>query len=360
MMKTSPHIVFKNKTEVQSLEIMCKMGKLFVKDNDMSYKTIDGLMRHLRANNIAISGSTQKRQLRNTGYFHGYKGYRFFKDSNKRIPFSSYEEINSTIVYDARLKSIIYSKMMFIETAVKNIALENILNYVKSESIQAMYDKAVSSYNNCPSTFTTDERRKAQKNKLGLESSIHSNLVKAYASNNPKITHFYNNVSYAGVPIWALLEIMTFGDFGHLLSCLTYDVRDNISKELGLNVSIDTNRQLIYKYIYALKDLRNAVAHNAVVFDTRFNTMDPNRTMRRFLEKEVGLSYVNFKTIGDYIILMSYFLKKLGMRKTEIKAFIREYEKATEDYVKNVDQEVAKIVVHPDVCVRMKRLINYL
>ena len=43
----------------------------------MSYKTTDGLMRHLRNNGIAISGSTQKRQLMNTGYFHGYKGYRF-------------------------------------------------------------------------------------------------------------------------------------------------------------------------------------------------------------------------------------------------------------------------------------------
>jgi hypothetical protein len=42
----------------------------------MSYKTTDGLMRHLRENGIAISGSTQKRLLINTGYFHGYKGYR--------------------------------------------------------------------------------------------------------------------------------------------------------------------------------------------------------------------------------------------------------------------------------------------
>lgn len=45
----------------------------------MSYKTIDGLMRHLRDSGIEISGSKQKRQLMNTGYFHGYKGYRFLR-----------------------------------------------------------------------------------------------------------------------------------------------------------------------------------------------------------------------------------------------------------------------------------------
>ncbi len=49
----------------------------------MSYKTTDGLMRHLRESGIDISGSLQKRQLINTGYFHGYKGYRFFKNTQK-------------------------------------------------------------------------------------------------------------------------------------------------------------------------------------------------------------------------------------------------------------------------------------
>lgn len=42
-----------------------------------NYKSTDALMRHLRNNGIAISGSSQKQQLINTGYFHGYKGYRF-------------------------------------------------------------------------------------------------------------------------------------------------------------------------------------------------------------------------------------------------------------------------------------------
>ena len=62
----------------------------------MSYKSIDGLMRHLRNNGIDISGSKQKRQLINSGYYHGYKGYRFFNTSSCRIPFQNYDEINAT------------------------------------------------------------------------------------------------------------------------------------------------------------------------------------------------------------------------------------------------------------------------
>lgn len=326
----------------------------------MSYKTTDGLMRHLRDNGIAISGSVQKRLLINTGYFHGYKGYRFFNTSGIRLPFATYDEVYATIQYDSNLKALLYGKMMFIETAVKNIALEAILCKANSESIQVMYDKVISGYKNAPASATDEQKRKLQQNKLNLQDSIQASLAKAYRKNNPKITHFYNNAGYSEVPLWALFEIMTMGDFGYLLSCLTYDVRDDISRRLGLNLSADTDRQLVYKYIYTLKDLRNAIAHNAVVFDTRFRNIDPTRSMRQCLMNEIGLPYVNFKTIGDYVILMCYYLKMLRISKTELKAFVREFERITENYRASVSPAVANIVIHPDLPARMVTLKNFI
>ena len=326
----------------------------------MSYKTTDGLMRHLRDNGIAISGSAPKRQLVNTGYFHGYKGYRFFKNASNQLPFTTYNEVYATIQYDSALKNLLYGKMMFIETAVKNIALEGILINANSESIQDMYDKVVSGYKNAPSHYSPEQKKKLQQNKLNLQNSIQSSLANAYRKNNPKITHFYNNVGYSDVPIWALFEIMTMGDFGYLLSCLTYDIRDDISRRIGLNLSSDTDRQLIFKYIYTLKDLRNAIAHNSVVFDTRFRNIDPTPAMKQCLISEIGLPYVNFKTIGDYVILMCYYLKMLHVPKTEIKAFIRDFEKSTSDYGASVNPSVAHTVIHPDLSARMSLLKNYI
>lgn len=326
----------------------------------MGYKTTDALMRHLRKSGIDINGGTQKRQLINTGYFHGYKGYRFFVNSQRRLPFTSYDEVFATIQYDSDLKALMYGKMMFIETAMKNIALESILVNANSESIQDMYDKVVSGYNNAPVTCTPEQKKKLQQNKLNLQNTIQSSLAYAYKKNNPKITHFYNNVGYSDVPVWALFEIMTMGDLGYLLSCPTYNVRDDISKRLGINLSCDTDRQLIYKYIYTLKDLRNAIAHNAVVFDTRFRNIDITSAMKQCLKLDVGLPYVNFKTIGDYIILMCYYLKLLKVPKTEIKAFIREFEKITDNYVNAVNTNVAAIVIHPDLKSRMTILKTFI
>ena len=317
-------------------------------------------MRHLRNSGISIKGSVQKRQLINTGYYHGYKGYRFFGNSRRRLPFISYNEIYATIQYDSALKSLFYGKMMFIETAVKNIALERILINSNSESIQAMLDKVISSYHNAPSSATQEQRKRLQQNKLNLSKSIQISLANAYNKGRPQITHFYNNAGYAGVPIWSLFEIMTMGDFGYLLSCLTFDVRDDISRHLGLNLSADTNRELIYKYMYTLKDLRNAIAHNAVVFDTRFRNIDPSRAMKQCLMIEIGLPYINFKTIGDYVILICYYMHLLQLPKTEIKAFIREFERIIDNYKTQVSPAVSSIVLHPDLQSRLTILKNYI
>ena len=146
----------------------------------MSYKTTDGLMRHLRDKGIAVSGSTQKRQLINTGYFHGYKGYRFFHRAGNSLPFTSYGEVYATIRYDAALKSLLYGKVMFIETAVKNIAVEAILTKVRSESIQVMCDRAVSGYHNSPVGANVEKKRKLQQAKLNLQNAIQSSLAKEY------------------------------------------------------------------------------------------------------------------------------------------------------------------------------------
>ena len=74
----------------------------------------------------------------------------------------------------------------------------------------------------------------------------------------------------------------------------------------------------------------------------------------------MGLPYVNFKTIGDYVILVCYYLKLLHTPKTEIRTFIREFEHITESYRTSVDPSVASIVIHPDLPSRMELLKKFI
>ena len=165
-------------------------------------------------------------------------------------------------------------------------------------------------------------------------------------------------MSYSEVPIWALVEIMTLGDFSFLISCLTISTRESLSRKLGINLFADTNRELVYKYLYTIKDLRNAVAHNDVVFDTRLRRDDPTPAMKVTLMQEISLPYINFKTIGDYLILTCYMLKHLKVPKTEIKAFIREFEHIPVSYKNSVSPAVSSVVLHPDWQIRLTAVKN--
>lgn len=320
------------------------------------YKTTDELMQHLHSKGITISGDTQKQQLINTGYFHGYKGYRFFNSPNRRLPFVDYNEINATIQYDTKLKSLLYGKVVFIETAVKNIAMNTIVEEIKSSSIYDMYDKAIVGYKNAPTNTGEERKKEYQKNKLNLQSEIFKAIAKAYRKGDKKITQFYNSDRYGEVPLWAMFEILMMGDFGFLLSCLTMEIREKISRVIGINLSYDTQRELLYKYVYALKDLRNAIAHNDVVYDTRFCSASPSRAMKQCLKETFELPYVNFKTIGDYIILICYYLKLLKAPNNEVIEFIETFEDITNEYLTMVNADVSAITIHPEWDARMELL----
>ena len=53
-------------------------------------KTINSLMKHLRNSGIDINGTAQKRHLKNIGYYHGYKGYRFAGTAANRLPLTDF------------------------------------------------------------------------------------------------------------------------------------------------------------------------------------------------------------------------------------------------------------------------------
>lgn len=323
-------------------------------------KTINGLMKHLRDNGAKIKNSKQKIQLINQGYYHGYKGYRCFGIKHIHLPISDYEQINRTIIYDSKIKALFYEKMMFIETALKNICLDTIISKTKSDDVNQMYMRVIESYKNSPSTYTNMQKVKSQKNFLSLQSMIHSDVIREYNKNNPKITHFFNNMMYTNIPVWSIFETLTMGDFGFLLSTLTYGVRDKVSKKIGLNLASDTNRELLYKYVYTLKDLRNAIAHNEVVYDARFRKIDPSNAMKQCLMNEMNLPYINFKDIIDYVALIVYYLKLLHVTKNEIKTFLKAFETYTNEYKDSIGASISSITINNNWKYRMSKIKNYI
>ena len=62
------------------------------------------------------------------------------------------------------------------------------------------------------------------------------------------------------------------------------------------------------RLIYATKDLRNAIAHNDVIFDTRFRTGKIDKQVSNAISNVTGVSGLTFETITDYLSLVVYQL----------------------------------------------------
>ena len=276
-------------------------------------KTINGLMRHLRDEcGIIINGSLEKQQLMTYGYFHGYKGYRFCCKNTERIPFSTFDEVMSLIEYDNSIKALLYPNIMFLETAAKNYICTSSVNGLKQSSFDHVFKERMN--DNLSNANIQTER-------LKLRNDIYSKIASKYSKESKKenqmVRHFYNRGE--DIPVWVVFELMYLSDVATFFKCLNYSVREDTLKELDMfDVSVDTNLEVLHAAIMTIKALRNAVAHNEIVFDARFKDRDINQVLKLWVEKETNIKNVTLHTLVDYVIVLCSLLKRFDYTGTKI------------------------------------------
>lgn len=322
----------------------------------MTYiKSINGLMKYLRErHNMKIEGSNDKRRLKNIGYYHGYKGYRYVKNPNNKIKFSDFDELMSIIEFDNKVKALLYPQVMFIETALKSYALEIIIQEGKTENFSEIYSNLMIDYK----AYNDIKYKNAYKKRLDTFNRIQSSIANKYAADNNIVSHYLKNDE--SIPIWAILEIITLGEFGNLISTLDLKTRKAISKDLGLNIAFDSSGILVQSIIFALKDLRNAIAHNNVVFDTRFREKNINKTLIKSIENHTRVQRLNFNSITDYIILVSYIFKKLEKNNKEIVKNINDYLKYASILKESIPKQVYDQIILTNDEQKIKDFIKFI
>ena len=320
-------------------------------------KSTNSLMKYLRKKKgISISGS-QKRKLMNMGYYHGYKGYRYISKPSNQIPYTKFEELSAIYDFDAQLKALFYPSVMLIETALKNYVLEVIVDSAASDSFIDIYNNLLDNYKMFSATgknFSTQKARtraeekfkKELKRRLDLRNRIYKIQTDAYGNGNKIADHYLSKDT--NLPIWATFELLSLGEFGHFVSCLNFQCRQKISKKLGIQQSDDTNAMMPQRLIYATKDLRNSIAHNDVIFDTRFRTNDIDKQVCSAINNATGIPNLTFETITDYLVLIIYQTKLLGVTKTEMKRIITNFVEITEKLRTNIPTSIYNQIIHTD------------
>lgn len=285
--------------------------------------SLNALMKHLRNCGVNIGGSSQKRKLKNIGYYHGYKGYRFAGNASNRLPISDFDQVLLVHDFDMRIKSLVYPHMMGIETALKNYTLEAVLKDSRSSSFEEIWRRSLTDYRR----FKSGTKYKAAWGKRQkLKSEIDSIIFRNHKTRDV-IGHFSD--ADRDIPIWAIFEVMTLGNFGVFYDCLDGRVKSKITRDLNLPTSVDSE-QALKSIIFALKDFRNAIAHNGVVVDVRFKDHKIANSVSRLLELDMNVKNVDFSDITDYIVLIVYLKSKMKYTKTECKQLIAGYQSILE------------------------------
>lgn len=249
---------------------------------------------------------------------------------------------------------------MFIETAFKNISLQYLLEETNASSFAKLFDIAIPGYAEAlKKGKAKSHARSIQQQKMNLHQKSASLIANAYQNGSPIITNFLHNRAINDIPIWAVFEIMTFGEFGFMIKSLDSSITLKISDHLNLDKSNNTDGSLFHRYIFIMKDLRNAIAHNSIIYDNRFQNKIDNSVFNS-LSKDTSIQQIEFKFFVDYIILTTCILKKLGISKNELKLFVNSFINGTENFRQQIPASLFMSLCGSDCNKKSKELHNYI
>lgn len=294
-------------------------------------------MRHIRdSSGIRIGGGSDKRALAQMGYFHGYKGYRYSGTATKRIPYSGFDELRAVVDFDTNLKAMFYPVLMKLEMTMKNLALVEMLRAADSSLLGDVFARLM-----------PGDKRDRRKGKLEVMHSSNGVLLDSYRRNSAIVRHYYDSPEQT-VPLWALMEVITLGHFARFLEQLSNPVLNQVAGSWGLQ---KRDAELVPHLVFAMTDLRNCVAHNGTVFDTRFATAGIRRQVPALLVREIGFPQsvrVEFDTITDYFVVIVYLAGCIGFPKREVHGVIKRYSALTDELRSRVPVRIFDIIVHTD------------
>ena len=186
--------------------------------------------------------------------------------------------------------------------------------------------------------------KNALQKRLRLRNQFYNDLSREYTTGKQVVKHFYHKDE--PVPIWAIFEVISLGEFGNFMSCANTNIKKDISKSLSLNQAYDADGKLSESIIYLIKDLRNSIAHNDVIFDTRFKKSNPKGSLLTSLQVDTNIQGITFQTIVDYLILVVYLQKNLRTSKIDLTKIVNRFELLINQFRNQIPTNIYTRIFH--------------
>ncbi|MEA1892688.1 MAG: Abi family protein [Campylobacterota bacterium] len=272
------------------------------------HKTFEQQLELLKQRGLAISNyqyALTKLQhinyYRLSAYFLPFQFPKNSEHKNKFLPDTTFEDIIKLYYFDTELRKIIFEAIEVIE-----IYLRTQISYYHSKSYDAF-------------GYLDISHLRANKQKEFDE--LHQDILKEKnRSKEMFIRHFKNKYKTTDLPIWTVVEIISFGSLSKLFMILQETEQNEVIACMG-----GINKVVFFKWFKALSSVRNTCAHHSRLWN---KTLGVGFEVPRNNEKFENLRSSNNK-IFFALSVIEYILTCISEDeiefKTKIKSLLRKY-----------------------------------
>jgi len=235
--------------------------------------------------------------LKQIGYFPLISGYKHLF----RIPLTkkykegtAFEEIVALYQFDARLRELFFRYLLQIERHLRSL-ISYYFTELYGESQSAYL--SIKNYNHTRSTHNTLVR-------------LITVLQRAVSSTDYEYINYYRN-TYENIPLWVLVNVLTFGNLSKMYQVLPQTLQSKICKNFGT-----LNQKQMEQILSVLTKFRNVCAHGERLFTYR--TMDSLSDLplhrKLSIPKDNGQYQYGKKDLFAVVIAFRYLLSTKDFR----------------------------------------------
>ncbi len=232
--------------------------------------------------------------LTNISYYALIGGYKqlFYNPMTRQYrPGTTFEDILQLYYFDESLRTLFFKYLCHIEQKMRSL-----VSYHFSQA----YSHLEKGYLNL------DNYNNSRKNKAGIDRLIQMLTIEARTNtNHPYVV--YQRVTYGNVPLWVIMNTLTFGQISKMYSFL------KTSEQAKISVNFNgVNERELGQYLKALTYFRNICAHNERLFSFRCRVAVPDTILHHKLGiPKKGEHYTLGKSdLFSVVIAFRYLLPK--------------------------------------------------
>lgn len=292
--------------------------------NSKPFKTHNQQLKILRDRGLHVPSSAN-RSLEQIGYYslvNGYKWSFLQRDSTGRpvhpeqfVAGATFNEIQSLYDFDRELRSALYEGLLKYESI-----LGAEISYRFSEVHQEEH-----------SYLAIDNFRRDQSSVADVVGTISSlsNTIKRKASikrGENAIKHYVNK--HGHVPLWVLVNFLTFGDLNFFFKNCTDSLQITIAKDFtdtrkrsyNYNQTVKITPGIILAANHLVNHFRNAVAHGEITFSKRIHKAPELNGLKPALGLKFSLN--SQSGVFELMLILKAVLPKTDYQRLRSKLFM--------------------------------------